>query len=94
MRLINIHRIAALALLLVTMNPGLAQQASSKNGPALVAELCTKCHNLDEVVSLRQDRDAWEDTVNSMVARGAPIFPDEVDVIINYLSEVYPAGGR
>ena len=90
MRMVGIHRMTALALLLVTMNPGLAQETSSKNGPALVAELCTKCHNLDEVVSLRQDRDAWEDTVNSMIARGAPIFPEEVDIIITYLSEVYP----
>ena len=72
-----------------------AQNASSDNqsqgaeGGALVAELCTKCHNLDEVVRLRQSREGWEDTVYSMVGRGAPIFPDEIDVIIDYLSDVY-----
>ena len=64
-------------------------------GSALVSELCTKCHNLDEVVRLRQSREGWEDTVYSMVGRGAPIFPDEVDVIIDYLSEVYgPTAAR
>ena len=28
--------------------------AQDKPGPALVGDLCTKCHNLDEVVRLRQ----------------------------------------
>jgi hypothetical protein len=67
-------------------------QPQGGEGSTLVAELCTKCHNLDEVVRLRQSREAWEDTVYSMVGRGAPIFPDEIDVIIDYLSEVYGPG--
>ncbi len=82
-------------LMIFYMGQTSAQNAMSENrsqgadGGALVAELCTKCHNLDEVVRLRQSRDAWEDTVYSMVGRGAPIFPDEIDVIIDYLSQVY-----
>jgi hypothetical protein len=86
-----------LAMFIITLftGPISAQNNMSNNraqgvdGSALVAELCTKCHNLDEVVRLRQSREAWEDTVYSMVGRGAPIFPDEIDVIINYLSSVY-----
>jgi hypothetical protein len=71
--------------------PGLAQD---KPGPALVAELCTKCHGLDELVGMAQDREGWADTVYSMIARGAPIYPEEIDVIIDYLSNAYPPESR
>jgi len=100
MKITIMHRVAATALMLIATGPGLAQESSPRNmssqgtGPALVAELCTKCHGLDELVGLRQDREGWAETVNSMIARGAPIFPEEIDVIINYLSEVYPTGAR
>jgi len=63
---------------------------SAEKGPALLAELCTKCHGLDEIVHLRQSREGWEETVYSMVARGAPIFTDEVVPIIDYLSREFP----
>jgi hypothetical protein len=68
--------------------------AQQKNGPMLVSELCTKCHGLDELEGVRQNRAGWEDTVYSMVARGAPIYPDEMAVIIDYLSEAFPAETR
>jgi len=58
-------------------------------GAALMAEHCTKCHNLDEVLRLRQTRVQWEDTVYSMVARGAPIYSDEAVLIVDYLSGAF-----
>jgi len=94
MRITTIRWLVTMALMFGT-GGGLAQGNLSNNVPqgnegrALVAELCTKCHNLDEVVRLRQSREQWANTVYSMVGRGAPIFPDEIDVIIDYLSEVY-----
>jgi hypothetical protein len=90
MRITIIHGMAIMALMMGGTDSGLAQDnPSAKDGGVLVAQLCTKCHNLDEVVRLRQSHEAWADTVYSMVGRGAPIFPDEIDVIIDYLSEVY-----
>ena len=83
--------ITAFALLASSTGSGLAQEM---NGPAMVSELCTKCHNLDEVVRLRQNRDEWTNTVYSMIARGAPIFPDEIEAIIDYLSSTYPTTSR
>lgn len=66
-----------------------------ERGRAMVGELCTKCHGLDEIVYLRQSPGAWEETVWSMVARGAPIYLDEVDIIIDYLSRQYgPTAAR
>jgi len=41
------------------------------------------------VARLRQSREQWEDTVYSMISRGAPIFPEEIDVIVDYLGEVF-----
>ena len=97
----KIHLMFFVFLMVVCTGPISAQNNMSNNRPqgaegsTLVAELCTKCHNLDETVRLRQSREGWENTVYSMVGRGAPIFPDEIDIIIDYLSEVYgPAAGR
>jgi len=58
-------------------------------GAALMAEHCTKCHNLDEVLRLRQTRVQWEDTVYSMVARGAPVYINEAEQIVDYLSGAF-----
>ena len=86
--------VLALSGFIATAAPAQTSPADEK-GRALVGELCTKCHGLDEIVYLRQSPEAWEDTVWSMVARGAPIYLDEVDVIIGYLSRQYgPTAAR
>lgn len=95
MRTLTIRCTIATALIVGGLGASHAQEGASKDGGALVAELCTKCHNLDEVVRLRQSREDWEETVYSMVSRGAPIFPGEIPLIVDYLSSTYgPAGSR
>ncbi len=85
----------ALTLMLGISLWGLAQENSpvklppGGQGSALLAEHCTKCHNLDEVVRLRQTREQWEGTVYSMIARGAPVFSDEAVLIVDYLSVAF-----
>jgi hypothetical protein len=87
--------IMATALYMGVMSLAQAQErfvdnmTAREKGGALVSELCTKCHNLGEVARLRQSREQWEDTVYSMISRGAPIFPEEIDVIVDYLGEVF-----
>ena len=50
-------------------------------------QLCASCHNLQKTVLSRKTPQEWERTVFDMVARGAQIFPDEVEKIVKYLSE-------
>ncbi len=58
-------------------------------GKAMVTSVCTTCHSLGNVVNTRSSRDDWEQSVNEMIARGAQIFPDEMETIVNYLAANY-----
>jgi len=58
------------------------------NGKDLTAERCSSCHSLERTVQLRKSKDGWEDIVFDMIGRGAPIFVDEANQIIAYLTTV------
>ena len=62
------------------------------NGKDLTAERCGSCHSLERTVQLRKAQNGWEDIVYDMVGRGAPIFLDEANQIIAYLTVVLGPG--
>jgi len=47
--------------------------------------VCAKCHNLQMVTSTPRSYDAWHDTVQKMVDRGAKGTDDQYDDIMDYL---------
>lgn len=62
------------------------------NGRELVISSCdTSCHNLKVIVSARKSRADWAKNVNDMIQRGAPVFPEEIEPMTTYLSEVFGA---
>ncbi len=63
-------------------------------GRAVVSGVCAGCHSLDRVLTLSQNREEWERTVQDMVAWGAQIFPEEQAVIVSYLAEHYGENSR
>lgn len=65
-----------------------------KNGPGkkLVSANCAMCHSLDYITmnSMLLDRKGWEKTVDKMInVMGAPINPDDVAPMVNYLTTYY-----
>ena len=61
-------------------------------GVERVQSACVACHSLDYIVmnSPFQDRAGWEKTVTKMVkVMGAPIEPDDVAAIVDYLAKNY-----
>ena len=65
-----------------------------KDGPnkALVIGRCAACHSQDYIPmnSLFLDRKGWEAEVNKMVkVYGAPMEPDELTKIVDYLAANY-----
>ncbi len=61
-------------------------------GVERVQASCVACHSLDYIVmnSPIQDRAGWEKTVTKMVkVMGAPIEPDDVVAIVDYLGKNY-----
>jgi competence protein ComEA len=61
-------------------------------GRAETEKVCKNCHELARSVSLRQDRDGWQTTINKMVALGTKASDQELALILDYLSRNYPAG--
>ncbi len=51
----------------------------------LVTGRCIICHGLELVAQQRQDRQGWTEIVDRMITWGAPIPPDERQMIIEYL---------
>ena len=62
------------------------------DGQQETKELCGSCHNLQKIVLSRKTPQEWERSVFDMVARGAQIFPDEVEKIVKYLGQSFPPG--
>ncbi len=56
------------------------------NGKAVVQRMCAPCHGLSVVVSTRRSRDEWQNVVANMVSRGAVGTPEDVSLVVDYLS--------
>lgn len=74
--------------------PAGAQSLPEGDGKALVQTICNACHDLSPITGsggfTRRD---WEQVVQSMIDMGATIRPDEVTVIVNYLTTSFPPKG-
>jgi hypothetical protein len=62
-----------------------------KEEEALTEKKCTRCHSLDRVYGLRQDRSRWAVTVDQMIGNGLKVDQREYDGIVDYLSKILPA---
>src|SRR5690242_12402640 len=55
-------------------------------GKAETQKFCSQCHELNQSLSLKQDRAGWRTTVDKMVAAGMKASEAEVNLIVEYLS--------
>jgi cytochrome c len=58
-------------------------------GSALTMAKCAICHDITHVTRTRLSRDEWDDNIKVMIARGMPIEPHEIPVVLEYLSTYY-----
>jgi competence protein ComEA len=74
---------------LILLIPTLAFGAELPDGPGKAAtiRICSKCHAVEKAVSLRQDEDAWTDTIAKMVKMGAQGSDDEFTAVLEYLTK-------
>lgn len=93
----NIPFLSALAAVgWLALSPPAAAQEGLKMGVAgadLARAKCLLCHEAGHITRLRQNRAAWEDTVDLMIRRGAPISPEERRIILDYLVTQYGEAG-
>lgn len=76
-------------LLAISAGASLAQLPDGP-GKAETEKICTQCHELERSVSLRQDRDGWQATMNKMVSLGAKGTDQEFQAVVDYLARNYP----
>ncbi|HVV26522.1 MAG TPA: hypothetical protein VHC40_01005 [Rhizomicrobium sp.] len=81
--------------------PGLAFLAAASAAQAddfppgpehdLVAKTCTQCHAATLITSQGKTREAWADTVTTMIGNGAQVSDADFDKVVDYLAKNFPA---
>lgn len=89
MRLVRFVRYGVLATSITVLCCWSAcAQAPSKEATtpqAAVVKICSGCHSLQIVMDTPKDYDAWHDTVQDMINRGAQGTPEEFDLVMDFL---------
>jgi len=69
------------------MTPALGQQAAAEatTPEAAAVKICSGCHGMELVMDTPRDYDAWHDTVQKMIDRGARGTPEEFGLVMDYL---------
>jgi virginiamycin B lyase len=80
----------------VQPTPGVPGDYALPDGGAkqLVQDNCTICHNLRNVVNSNKSAEDWDNTVNMMMAAGAPITHQQGNQIRDYLIASFPEKPR
>jgi len=60
-------------------------------GKAETQKLCAACHEVERSISLKQDREGWQNTIGKMVGLGAQGTDQEFAAVLDYLSKNYAA---
>ena len=72
-------------LLAAPLAPGAVELPEGDARPTLVAA-CSTCHTLEIVTEKRWTEARWRETVDAMVARGAPLKKEEFADVVGYLT--------
>ena len=59
-------------------------------GKETTEKMCSGCHGLEQVTSIRLSRSGWASTVDQMVGRGAIGTDDEIAEVTAYLAGHFP----
>ena len=65
------------------------EQAPAQDGATLLEARCSTCHSADRARQVNKTRDGWDQTVTSMINRGAQLTEAEKVVLVDYLTETY-----
>ena len=78
------------AALLLAPLAGFAQPAAGAREAFL--KVCGGCHSVETVTSQRRTRAQWQESINSMIARGAKGTDQEFSLILDYLAASIRSG--
>jgi len=75
-------RLLALAFTTLSLATG-----QTPDGAAVLSAACTGCHNLRIIANAHRSRASWSATVGDMIQRGAPVYPEEMKILVDYLAQ-------
>jgi competence protein ComEA len=84
--------LALLGPLLLCAFPAGAGQDSphpASAGKQAMEKVCSGCHDIETVTSVRRTKLGWEDMVHDMVDRGASGSDEELSAVVQYLTESF-----
>jgi cytochrome c len=58
-------------------------------GSDLTTARCATCHDARHITRVRLSRGEWEDNIENMIKRGAPMAPAEIPIVLEYLATYY-----
>ena len=84
---LQIDGAALLLLSLSLIAPARAADDPFPEGPgkAVFLKVCTLCHAIEPIATLRHSKDEWKDLVFDMRGMGAEATDEECNIIIDYL---------
>jgi quercetin dioxygenase-like cupin family protein len=72
-----------------------AAQLPEGNAKTIIVAKCQLCHTLERVVTSNRAKSDWDDLIQVMIGRGAPVSSDEVPIVVDYLAANFgPAGSQ
>jgi len=69
--------------LFLAVAPAFGQATGTPESAAV--KICSSCHGMQMVTDTPRDYDAWHDTVQKMIDRGARGTPEEFDLVMDFL---------
>jgi quercetin dioxygenase-like cupin family protein len=70
-----------------------AAQLPEGNAKTIIVAKCQLCHTLERVVTSNRPKSEWDDLIQVMIGRGAPVSSDEAPIVVDYLAANFgPAG--
>lgn len=75
--------------------PALSQDAAANRGMEIAVQACTYCHGFNNIAQSHKQLTAeeWEFYFYDMVSRGAPIYEEDMDAVLQYLIDTYAVDG-
>jgi hypothetical protein len=70
------------------------RKSSGAGGKEIVAAKCADCHAIKVVESAHHSNRDWQAAVAAMIARGARLTPEEIPLVVEYLSAQFGASAE
>jgi mono/diheme cytochrome c family protein len=79
----------------LTPAAALGEEAAVNRGEQIAAQACTYCHGFNNIAQSHKQLTAeeWEFYFYDMVSRGAPIYEEDLDIVLQYLIDTYAVDG-